>query len=61
MLPIYEATRKSDLYAMILRGNHKLSNANINAAALGDSIDKEVDHGWSLTLAIYLVRIINNA
>ena len=28
--PIYEATRKSDLSAMILRANHKSAKTNIN-------------------------------
>ena len=38
--PIEEETRKSDLSAMILRGNHKSSQSVLNAAALNKGISK---------------------
>ena len=50
--PIKEVTRKSDLDAMILRGNHKSSLSVINSAALDKAISKDIDHGWTLPLTI---------
>ena len=50
--PIKEETRKSDLDAMIPRGNHKSSHSVLNSAALEKSISKEIDHGWALPLTI---------
>ena len=50
--PIEEETRKSDLGAMILRGNHKSSQSVLNAAALNKAISKYIDHGWALPLTI---------
>ena len=50
--PIEEETRKSDLDAMILRGNHKSSHSVLNSAALDESISKEIDHVWALPLTI---------
>ena len=43
--PIEEETRKSDLDAMILRGNHKSSQSILNSAALDKFIRKEIYHG----------------
>ena len=58
--PIEEETRKSDLSAMILRGNHKSSQSVLNAAALNKAISNEIDHGWALPLTIkYLISIKN--
>ena len=43
--PIKEETRKSDLSAIILRGNHKSSQSVLNASALNKAISKEINHG----------------
>ena len=58
---IEEETRKSDLDAMIIRGNHKSSQSVLNAAALNKSISKEIDHGWALPLKIESLQSIKNA
>ena len=58
--PIEEATRKSNLSAMILRRNHKSAKTKLNAAVLEKSMVKEVKHGWDLPLTIDLVCHINN-
>ena len=55
---IEEETIKSDLSAMILRGNHKSSQSVLNAAALNKAISKEIDHGWALTLTIESLQSI---
>ena len=49
---IEEETRKSELYAMILRGNHKSSHSVINSAVLDKATIKDIDHVWALTLTI---------
>ena len=49
---IEEETRKSDLGAMILRGNHKSSHSVLNPAALEKSIIKYIDHVLALLLTI---------
>ena len=59
--PIEEATRKSYLSAMILRGNHKSSQSVLNAAALNKAISKEIDHGWALPFTIESLQRIKNA
>ena len=59
--PIKEETRKSDLDAMILGGNHKPSHPEMNSAALEKVIIKEIDHVWALTLTIKSLLIIKNA
>ena len=59
--PIEEETRKSDLDAMILRGNHKSPQSVLNAAALNKAISKEIDHGWELPLTIESLQRIKNA
>ena len=59
--PIYEATRKFDLEAMLIRGNHRSSKSTLNAASLEKSMDKEVKHGWELPLTIYLVFHVKDA
>ena len=56
--PIEVETRKSDLSAMILRGNHKSSQSVLNAAALNKAISKESDHGWLLPLTIKSLQCI---
>ena len=58
--PIEEATRKFDLSATILYGNHKSSQANLNAEALEKATVKEVEDGWALPLTIDLVFHTNN-
>ena len=42
--PIEEETRKPDLDAIILKGNHKLSQSALNSAALYKAISKYIDH-----------------
>ena len=48
--PIEDKTRKSDLDAMTIRGNHKLSHSVLNSAALDKSISKEIYRGRELPL-----------
>ena len=55
---IEEETRKSDLDAMILRGNHKSFQSVFNASALDKSISKDIDHGWALPLTIESLQSI---
>ena len=50
MTPKEEDTRKTELEAMILRVNHKSEMFTLNAAALYQEMDKEVQHGFSLPL-----------
>ena len=50
--PIEEETQKSDLDAIILRGNHKSSHSLLNSSTLDKAISKEIDHGWALPLTI---------
>ena len=52
LITIEEVTRKSELDANILRRNHNSENTDFNAFTLEKSIDKEVQHGWALTLTI---------
>ena len=59
--PIEEETRKSDLDAMILRGNHKSSHSVLNTAALDKAISKDIDHVWALSLTIKYLQSIKNA
>ena len=59
--PIKEETRKSDLSAMILRGNHKYSQSVLNAAALNKAISKDIYHVWALPLTIESLQSIKNA
>ena len=59
--PIEETARKSDLDAMIIRGNHKSSQSVPNAAALKKSIIKDIDHGWALPLTIESLQSVKNA
>ena len=59
--PIEEETRKSDLDAIILRGNHKSSHSEINSAALYKAISKLIDHGWTLLPTIKYLQNIKNA
>ena len=56
--PIEEEKRKSDLYAMLLRGNHKSSHSVLNSAAIDKAISKEIDHGWALPLTIESLKSI---
>ena len=46
---------------MLLRVNHKLARSALNAEALGESIDKEVERGWALPLTIDSLPRIKNA
>ena len=55
-----EEARKSDLDAMILKGNHKSSHSVLNSSELDKSISKEIHHGWSLTLTIESLQSIKN-
>ena len=59
--PIEEATRKSDLEYIILRGNHKSAKSVLNSEALEKAIDKEVEHGWAFPLTIDSIGNIKNA
>ena len=61
LVPIKEETRKSDLDAMILRGNHKSSHSVLNSAALDKSISKDIDHGWVLPLTKESLQNIKNS
>ena len=57
---IEEAVRKSDLEAMLLRGNHKSEKSDLNVAALETVTDKEMKQGWVLTLTIYSIDHIKD-
>ena len=46
---------------MILRGNHKSSQSELNSGALDKTIRKEIDHGWALPLIIESLQNIKNA
>ena len=46
---------------MILRGNHKSSLSELNSSALDKSINKEIDHIWSLPITIESLQNISNA
>ena len=59
--PIEEGKRKSDLDAMIIRGNHKSSHSVLNSAALDKAISKDIDHGWEFPLKIESLQSIKNA
>ena len=59
--PIEDATQKSDLEAMLLRGNPKSERSAHNVAALENVIYKEVEHGWALPLTIDSLRQIKHA
>ena len=59
--PIEEETPKSDLEAMIIRGNHKSPHLELNSAALYKAISKDIDHGWALPLTIKSLQNIRNA
>ena len=61
MSPIKEVTSKSDLFVMILCGNHKSAQTNLNVVPLEKSMGKEKDHCWSLPLTIDSVHHINTA
>ena len=50
--PIEEETQKSDLDAMLLRGNHKLTHSETNPDGLGKAIGKDINHRWALPLTI---------
>ena len=50
--PIKQEIRKSDLDAMILRGNNKLSHSELNTDVLDKAIMKDIDHRWALPLTI---------
>ena len=56
--PIYEATSISDLDAMILRVNNKLSKSNLNAAALDKAMGKEAEHFWDLHADSFIINIV---
>ena len=56
--PIEEETRKSDLSAMIQRGNHKSSQSVLNSAALNKTISKEINHGWAIPLTMEYLQSI---
>ena len=58
--PIEAGTRKSNLSAIILRGNHKSYQSVINAAALNKDISKEIDHGWAFPLTTESLQSIKN-
>jgi len=47
-----ETTRKSDLKAMIKRGNHKSASKNENFKVLEKAFTKEVKLGWSIPVTI---------
>ena len=55
---IEEATSKSDLEAMLLRGNYKSAKSDLNASVLEKAIEKEIKHEWSLTFTIDSIRHI---
>ena len=50
--PIEEATRKSVLEAMLLRGCHKSEKSCLNMAALEKAMYKEVEHRWVFLLTM---------
>ena len=58
--PIEEETRKLDLDAMILRGDHKSSHSEMNSAEIDKAISKYIDHGWALPLTIEYLKNIKN-
>ena len=58
---IEEETRKSELDAMIFRGNHKSYHSILNSAALEKPISKEIDQGWALPPTIESLQSIKNA
>ena len=57
--PINEKTRKH-LDAIIIRGNNKSLQSDLNSAALDKSISKEIDYGWALPLTIDSLQNIKN-
>ena len=59
-MPIEEATWKSDLEDMLLRGDHRSEQPALNVAALEKSIYKEVEHVWSFPLTIGSIRRIKH-
>ena len=46
---------------MLLRGNQKSSRSALNAADLEKWIEKEVEHGWALSLTIDSLSHIEKA
>ena len=56
-----EETRKSDLKAMIDRGNHKSTQDKDNAKALHKGYLKEIAHGWMIPISIDSVHHIKDA
>ena len=59
--PVDEETRKSDLKAMIKRGNHKSTSKNKNFKVLEKAFSKEVKLGWSIPVTIKAITKIKNA
>ena len=57
--PINEKTRKH-LDAIIIRGNNKSLQSDLNSAALDKYISKEIDYGWALPLTIDSLQNIKN-
>ena len=53
-----EATKMSDIQAMLDRGNHKSAKSETNAPALRKAFQKEVDRGWLLPITIESVKKI---
>ena len=56
-----ENTRKTDLSAMIKRGNHKSTTNNENSEALHKGYLKEIEHGWLIPISVDAVHKIKNA
>ena len=46
---------------MILSVNHKSEKSTLNMTTLYKSMDKELEHGWELTLTIDLVSHVKYA
>ena len=53
--PVDDAAQKSDLEAMLLRGNNKSERSYLITEALEKAIDKKVEHGWESPLTIDLL------
>ena len=50
--PIEEETQKSDLDAMILRGDHSSSHSEMKSAELDNAIIRDIDHILALPFTI---------
>ena len=55
-----DETLKSDLTAMIKRGNHKSAKTADNIKALQKTFDKEISRGWMLPITVESIMKIKN-